>query len=205
MPTQAPTGLLTTSLQLAAVPSAVAAARSFATDSLRLWQLPPETADDATLIVSELVTNAVRCGGIAELEPDNPTLAAAPLVRLQLTRWNDSLLIEVWDAAEGVPELRQQYEDTEGGRGLYLVAMLAERWSYYVPPLGGKVVWAELAIGKIEQPQPATAQPSAPLPKRERKTPEPGALARYRATADVALLERVLWGLQALNALNSKT
>lgn len=197
MPTQLSGGLLTTSLRLAAVPSAVAAARSFATDTLRLWQVLPELADDATLIVSELVTNAVRSGGILNLDPDTATLAGAPLVRLQLTRWNGSLLVEVWDDAPGIPELRQQYEDAEGGRGLHLVSMLADQWSYYVPPMGGKVVWAEMAC-QVKEPQRPADELPAPLPRRERKTADPGSIARYRATADVATLERVLWGLQHL-------
>jgi len=68
--TNAP-GVLTSSLRLAGVPSAVAAARSFAADSMALWQVPSEAAGDAVLIVSEIVTNAVRAGGIQVLEPDN--------------------------------------------------------------------------------------------------------------------------------------
>lgn len=188
---------LTTALRLAAVPSAVAAARSFTTDSLRLWQVPFAAVDDAALIVSELVTNAVRSGGVEALEPDDATLANAPIVGLQLTLTDGVLLIEVWDGATGVPELRQQHDDTEGGRGLFLVSILAERWGYYPSERGGKVVRAELAVSKNEE-HDGTGTGWADGELASMGDPQlPSGVAVYtEAVADVAMLERVIWGMQ---------
>jgi hypothetical protein len=73
-------------------------------------------------------------------------LAKVPIVGLQLTAANGLLLVEVWDTSTTPPEVQQQREDAMGGRGLFLVAMLAEQWAYYLPEYGGKVVWAKLAL-----------------------------------------------------------
>jgi anti-sigma regulatory factor (Ser/Thr protein kinase) len=89
----------------------------------------PGVADDATLIVSELVTNAVKSTGSAEAEPDFEVLAKVPIVGRRLTATSGLLLIEVWDTGITPPELHQQHEDALSGRGLLIVAMLAEQWS----------------------------------------------------------------------------
>jgi anti-sigma regulatory factor (Ser/Thr protein kinase) len=57
------TGIQTTSLRLAAVATAVRCTREFTSQTLRLWNVPPALTDDACLIVSELVTNAVLATG----------------------------------------------------------------------------------------------------------------------------------------------
>ena len=137
---------LTKSMRLAAVASAVARARRFTAETLRMWNVPEVAADDACLITSELVTNAVRATGTLESDPSPEALASLPDVELTLTFALDRLLIEVADASNEPPQLRQQYEAAVGGRGLFLVAMLAERWSYCPIGIGGKVVWAELEL-----------------------------------------------------------
>ena len=199
-------GTLTNSIRLVAVATAVGCARQFTADMLRLWGVPAQLADDACLITSELVTNAVHATGTLDREPDLMTLAGVPLVGLKLTLTQGRLLIEVADAGETPPQVQQQYEAAESGRGLFLVTMLAARWSYFPMETGGKVVWAELAVGNDAGQDDATAGVTggrtaqvAPLPERE-----PGlsghVAVHTEAFADVAMLERVLWGLQRLES-----
>ena len=198
--------VLTTSLRLAAVLTAVRCAREFTEQTLRLWSVPAGLVDDATLIVSELVTNAVLATGSTEVDPDFETLAKVPILGLQLTATKGVLLVEVWDTSTAPPELQQQYEDASSGRGLLIVAMLAAQWSYYLPEYGGKVVWAELALpsdgAHVEEVGGATGEMQAesePLPKRTPRPPSgTGVYVHTEAQADVEMLERVLWGLQAL-------
>ncbi len=112
-------------------PAAVARARSSAVRQLSSWGL-----DDLDFItepvVSELVTNAIRYG--------------RPPIRLRLIR-DQSLLCEVSDAGSTTPHLRRARASDEGGRGLLLVAQLAERWGTR-HARQGKTVWAELGKEK---------------------------------------------------------
>ena len=108
-------------------PAAVGAVRAAAGRQLAAWGLS-EAAFTTELIVSELVTNAIR-------HADGP-------VQLRLLR--DSVLIcEVADASSTSPRLRRARTTDEGGRGLFLVAQLAQRWGTRYTPTGGKVIWAE--------------------------------------------------------------
>ncbi|MFI8836470.1 SpoIIE family protein phosphatase [Streptomyces afghaniensis] len=112
-------------------PAAVARARSSAIRQLSSWGLGD--LDFITeLVVSELVTNAVRYG--------------RPPIRLRLIR-DRSLLCEVSDAGSTTPHLRRAHAFDEGGRGLLLVAQLAERWGTR-HARQGKTVWAELGEEK---------------------------------------------------------
>ncbi|MER7480260.1 SpoIIE family protein phosphatase [Streptomyces sp. NPDC126510] len=116
-------------------PTAVARARSSAVRQLSAWGL--EAFDFITeLVVSELVTNATRYG--------------RPPIRLRLIR-DRSLLCEVSDAGSTTPHLRRARVFDEGGRGLLLVAQLAERWGTR-HARQGKTVWAELGAEKHAGP-----------------------------------------------------
>ncbi|WP_344609983.1 SpoIIE family protein phosphatase [Streptomyces glaucus] len=107
-------------------PAAVGGVRAQVTRRLAEWGLD-ELAFTTELILSELVTNAIRYGG----EP----------VRVRMLR-DRSLICEVSDGSSTSPHLRYAAMTDEGGRGLFLVAQLAERWgTRYVPT--GKVIWAE--------------------------------------------------------------
>jgi anti-sigma regulatory factor (Ser/Thr protein kinase) len=143
-------GTLTNSIRLVAVATAVASARQFTADMLKLWNLPDALANDACLITSELVTNAVKMTGTLEPEPSPDVLAELPVIGLRLTFTHSRLLIEVVDTSGAPPKLKQQYATADSGRGLFLVALLADRWSYYRFAVGGKVVWAELAVADSE-------------------------------------------------------
>lgn len=106
-------------------PAAVGEVRAAVTGKLAEWGLD-ELAFSTELILSELVTNALRYGG-------------SPIrVRMLCER---HLICEVYDSSSTSPHLRYATMTDEGGRGLFLVAQLAERWgTRYLP--AGKVIWA---------------------------------------------------------------
>ncbi|MFE2545823.1 SpoIIE family protein phosphatase/ATP-binding protein [Actinacidiphila glaucinigra] len=114
-------------------PAAVSGMRAAVAAKLDEWGLS-ELAFGMELVLSELITNAIRYG-------------SAPIgVRLLLDR---TLTCEVSDGSSTSPHLRYAATTDEGGRGLFLVAQVAERWgTRYTPE--GKVIWAE-------QPLPAWA------------------------------------------------
>ncbi|MBM4795847.1 SpoIIE family protein phosphatase [Streptomyces sioyaensis] len=114
-------------------PSAVAHIRATAVRKLIEWGLA-DAAFTAELILSELVTNSIR-------------YAAGP-IRVRLIR-DTSLICEVSDRSSTSPHLRQAATTDEGGRGLFLVAQLAERWGTRYTT-SGKVIWTEQALAGID-------------------------------------------------------
>jgi len=110
---------------------AVVEARAFAAATMAAWELPDLVVRDAVLLVSEMVTNAIVHG--------------RPPICLRLRHARSRLLIEVDDTATAVPrKLRPTPLDVHG-RGLQLVAALAESWGTR-PTASGKSVWCALAI-----------------------------------------------------------
>jgi anti-sigma regulatory factor (Ser/Thr protein kinase) len=107
-------------------PAIVAEARTWVARQLAAWGLD-EAAFVTELVVSELVTNAIRYGG----DP----------IQLRLIR-DTSLICEVSDGSSTAPHLRRARVFDEGGRGLLLVAQLTERWGTRYTPTG-KIIWAE--------------------------------------------------------------
>jgi PAS domain S-box-containing protein len=106
--------------------TAVGQARSLTAEQLGAWHLE-DLAFTAELIVSELVTNAIRH-------------ASGP-VDLRLIR-DVNLILEVSDGSQTSPHLRLAQADDEGGRGLFLVAQFAQDWgTRYTSE--GKTIWAE--------------------------------------------------------------
>ncbi|MGW6555170.1 SpoIIE family protein phosphatase [Streptomyces sp. NPDC055051] len=103
-------------------------ARRLARRALARWDLE-ELNDSVELLISEVVTNAVR-------------YAERP-VTLRLLK-TDVLRCEVGDDSPQLPRQRRARETDEGGRGLFLVNRLARRWGA-TRLSGGKVVWFELA------------------------------------------------------------
>ncbi|MGW7195909.1 SpoIIE family protein phosphatase [Streptomyces chryseus] len=112
--------------ELPAEPVAPGHARELATGQLREWGLE-DLSFSTELVVSELVTNAVR-------------YAAGPL-HLRLIR-DRTLLCEVADTGRTSPHLRHSREDDEGGRGLFIVAQLVQRWGTRYTR-SGKTIWTE--------------------------------------------------------------
>ncbi|WP_242894050.1 ATP-binding SpoIIE family protein phosphatase [Actinomadura litoris] len=116
------------SWELPAEPAAVRRARGLVRDRLDRWDLG-ELADTTALLVSELVTNAIRHAG--------------GRVTLRLVR-EGGLVCEVFDHSDGRPRIRLDDEGDmlDSGRGLHVVGRLAERWGVRHTS-GGKVVWCE--------------------------------------------------------------
>ncbi|MFD9498074.1 SpoIIE family protein phosphatase [Streptomyces sp. NPDC060035] len=111
-------------------PAAVSRIRTEATRKLEAWGLG-EATFTTELILSELVTNAIRYG-------DSP-------ISLRLLRDRDSLICEVGDGTSTSPHLRRAAITDEGGRGLFLVAQLSRRWGTRYTDRG-KIIWAEQAL-----------------------------------------------------------
>ena len=104
------------------------------------------TAETAGLLVSELVTNAVRFSGDPARTLRYSERANASLISLSLRHFREGLLIEVYDTDNDPPILSDADEYAENGRGLMLVDALSKEWSYFFPPGGGKVVYCFLEI-----------------------------------------------------------
>ncbi|WEO99809.1 SpoIIE family protein phosphatase [Streptomyces sp. FXJ1.172] len=115
--------------RLPADPRAASQARGYVRDQLARWGLH-DLEMTTELLVSELVGNVVRhVGGPSTL-------------RLMRSR---SLICEVTDNGATMPHIRRAADTDEGGRGLHLVATLAERWGARYTP-SGKCIWTEQAL-----------------------------------------------------------
>ncbi|MFE5082794.1 SpoIIE family protein phosphatase [Streptomyces mirabilis] len=112
--------------QVPSEPAAVGEVRASVTRQLAEWGLD-DMAFTTELILSELVTNAIRYG--------------SGTIQVRVLR-DRSLICEVSDNSSTSPRLRYAATTDEGGRGLFLVAQLAERWGTRYTP-AGKVIWAE--------------------------------------------------------------
>ncbi|MFG2745130.1 SpoIIE family protein phosphatase [Streptomyces chartreusis] len=107
-------------------PAQVAGARQAVIEQLTTWGLN-ELSFVTELVISELVTNAIRYG--------------EPPIRLRLIR-DRALICEVADGSSTSPHLRRAHAFDEGGRGLLLVAQLTDRWGSRLTGTG-KTIWAE--------------------------------------------------------------
>jgi anti-sigma regulatory factor (Ser/Thr protein kinase) len=136
---------LQTHLSLGAQPSAVSWARGHVRSVALEWGLP-DIADIAELLVSELVTNAVKASDQLRIRAD---LAVVPVVRLWLISDKSSLVIHVWDGNDEMPVRRNAAIDEESGRGLMLVESLGSDWGAY-RKAAGKVVW--VMVGPMHDP-----------------------------------------------------
>lgn len=133
---------------LAGMPSAVGRARAYARWVLSTWQLS-SMVDTVELLVSELVTNAVKATGVVDEPVDEGRLAGTlSPVYLSLSALADTLLVEVWDASSTPPLRRVASETDETGRGLILVQALSKEWGCEVLQTGGKIVWCKCLIGE---------------------------------------------------------
>jgi serine phosphatase RsbU (regulator of sigma subunit)/anti-sigma regulatory factor (Ser/Thr protein kinase) len=110
-------------------PMAVGGAREFAARQLAAWGLEDVTFT-IELVVSELVTNAIRHG-------NGP-------IQLRLIR-EDALICEVSDRSSISPHLRRAHSEDENGRGLFIIAQLTERWGTRYTR-AGKTIWAEIPL-----------------------------------------------------------
>lgn len=105
-------------------------ARRFLDATLRDWSCDG-VSEVATLLASELVTNALLHGGSQ--------------VHMEVSRDGAAVRVEVHDGSERDPVVRDVPERAESGRGLALVEALAEAWGV-MPCRHGKAVWFEVAV-----------------------------------------------------------
>lgn len=102
--------------------------------------------ETAELLVSELVTNAVRFSGYPARPLGYSGCADTSLISLSLRHFREILLIEVYDPDSSPPIRSHPGDDAENGRGLMLVDALSKEWSFFFPPGGGKVVYCVVEI-----------------------------------------------------------
>ncbi|QXJ26770.1 ATP-binding protein [Actinomadura graeca] len=135
-------------------PESVTDARHFALSCLTDWGVPV-LADDVGLVVSELVTNALRhsgratggrpggdvhCEGVYD-DPADPLGSAPSAIRLRLVHRAPWLLCGILDSSRAAPRRREPDYIAETGRGLHLVESFSVRWGWRTLPQG-KIVWA---------------------------------------------------------------
>jgi hypothetical protein len=124
-------------LELGPLPTAIPCARLRTRAVLLGWQLG-YLADDAEVLVSELMTNALNASwGLKEVTP----------VALRLLANHEKIIIEVWDRSPADPIARVTDDETEHGRGLAVIEALSNRWGFKRISFSLKVVWCELVLG----------------------------------------------------------
>jgi hypothetical protein len=116
-------------------PESVTAARHFTMARLKAWGMAA-LCDDVGLVVSELVTNALR-----HSLPSFP-VASARSIRLLLLPREPFLLCGVADTSDALPRRREPDYIAETGRGLHIVESFSTRWGWTLLQSGGKIVWA---------------------------------------------------------------
>jgi serine/threonine-protein kinase RsbW len=123
------------SFRLPAVEASAAEARRCLRRQLARWRVPEETSDTAQLVISELVTNALRH-------------TASETIGCELRARGALLRVSVASDGPGPSHSPSRADDDdESGRGLYLVCALAEGWGVRPRAAGrGHVVWADLAM-----------------------------------------------------------
>jgi anti-sigma regulatory factor (Ser/Thr protein kinase) len=126
-------------MELSALPSGPALARRFVKAALKAWHAQSKMVDTAELLVSELVTNAIRTCRPAD-DAD-----AAECISLTLRHQPGHVVIEVGDHDPRPPALTDAGTDAEEGRGLLLVQALSKEWGHHYPPSGGKTVFCVLS------------------------------------------------------------
>ncbi|WP_308346129.1 ATP-binding protein [Streptomyces sp. ISL-66] len=132
----------------------VRSVREFAAVTLHAWGVTCRR-DDVLLCVSELATNALLHG----IPPGRG-------YRVRLVRFGDVVRVEVHDSGGGRPRVEDRDPGAERGRGLLLVAAVADRWGVGVR-VPGKVVWCEFAVGAAGAARRTQVEPSACAGPRE--------------------------------------
>ncbi|SDP98490.1 ATP-binding protein [Lentzea jiangxiensis] len=167
------------SLELVALPTAVAVARMFISDTLKRWQAL-FIEDYVAAVAVELVTLSVEQTGGAKVPS---------LIILRMLGYRRHIVFEVTDLHDEALQLSAE-ADVPEGRGLGLVDAFADRWGSFISPRG-RVNWAELAVyGRTAAGLPL--RDPQPIPELS-NVPDKPAL-----TGDLDLIRRILDGLNKL-------
>ena len=121
---------------LGAEAGSVRTARNFTVATLRRWGTA-ERSQDIAIVVSELLTNALRHArpGSGDIWPRRP-------IRLGLLQPGPCVLCAVADPGKAAPAPQRLGSFAETGRGLHIICALSDQWGYTTPSDTGKVVWA---------------------------------------------------------------
>ena len=111
--------------------TACADGRRFVAAHLARWEMPAQVSDEASLLTSELIANAIR--------------HAPPPLCLQVSVNDDVVRVHVHDSNPVAPVLTRPDFNSRGGRGVWLVDTLATRWGFQAQP-PGKEVWFEISL-----------------------------------------------------------
>ena len=114
----------------------VRTARDFTVATLRWW-CTAHSSQDITVVVSELVTNALR-----HALPEPGATGPPGQIRLGLLEYRPWLLCAVADPGQATPVPRPCGSLAETGRGLQMICALSDQWGYTEPSDAGKIVWA---------------------------------------------------------------
>lgn len=126
------------SITLASEAASVAAARQILREACTEWGLDQSAAETGALLMSELVTNAIRHGHLHSVQ----VIAEQPAP--------DRLRVAVVDKSRRMPEIHHAKPEALGGRGLLLIDLLSDRWGTNLLP-SGKRVWAEIVIKEADE------------------------------------------------------
>jgi anti-sigma regulatory factor (Ser/Thr protein kinase) len=132
---------------------AAKAAREYSERVVRGWGLEL-LADDAAVIVSELVSNAIRHGVNGRNDP------ACDCIELILWRRPGQIICAVTDPGTGTPVVANPDPLAEQGRGLHVVEALSVTWGWTRLSAPGKAVWAALSIPDTERAESAAPGPA---------------------------------------------
>jgi hypothetical protein len=121
---------------LSAEARSVRAARDFTVATLRRWGTA-HSSQDVALVVSELMTNALR-----HALPRPAATGPPGRARLGLLNFRPWLLCAVADPSKATPAPRPSGSLAETGRGLQMICALSDQWGYTEPSDAGKTVWA---------------------------------------------------------------
>jgi anti-sigma regulatory factor (Ser/Thr protein kinase) len=127
-------------LDLKPGPESVKLAREFTSVTLLDWQLG-DLVEEAVIVASELVTNAIRHGTRCSVPA-----ADVATVRLAWQRQTDRILCVVTDSSDSPPVLEDADMTSESGRGLQVVHALAAAWGWVMLGACQKAVWATFLV-----------------------------------------------------------
>ena len=139
---------------LGADPGSVGAARDFTVAILHRWGMA-ERSPDIAIVVSELMTNALRHAmpGSGDTGPRRP-------IQLGLLQPGPCVLCAVADPGKAAPAPQRHGSLDKTGRGLHLICALSDQWGCTTPSQTGKVVWA--LFGPWPTPPTPARHPSRP-------------------------------------------